>query len=205
MCALGAVSKIQVPQQISLETLASFHKFFQRLYTQCVSTTPQIDKHTLVDIPNELYSVLRALGFCTFVDKDGKEHTVRDSHGYPICNNWWEAFQTKRQEYHKSRHTHHTKNSECIDKALKASRAATQECEKNARIETTSPRSTQLIPASDRRLVTTEQTKGHTKKKESKPQPRRTTYVHPVYVSKKEFIKEPAKHDELFESANSTL
>ena len=99
MCALmaTAIARAQVQKSLAahlrlhseanevLFAMATFHKFYQQSYEQCVEQAGKdVDVHELVQVPELVHGILKALGFCTFWDGD-VERPLQDDEGRPIC------------------------------------------------------------------------------------------------------------------------
>lgn len=101
ICALAATVAARASMQKKLAThlsigldspealfaMSIFHKFYQRTFERCVNVQgSSADEHQLVMVPKLVYHMLRALGFCTFVDALGEERPLLDEKGRPICH-----------------------------------------------------------------------------------------------------------------------
>jgi hypothetical protein len=96
-----------------LFAMTTFHNFYNRTYERCVGSSENPDRHELVDVPPVVFVILRSLGFCAFEDSNGNEHTMRDSHGHPIC--WpWSSYESKLKKHEEKRNKHEGKVEELI-------------------------------------------------------------------------------------------
>jgi len=68
------------------------HKMYRKHFRACVEAQDGLNEHRLVRAPRAVFSLLKSLGFCTFTDAQGRQRTLRDDNGVPVCI--WERFRT---------------------------------------------------------------------------------------------------------------
>lgn len=83
---LAAHMSLRIDSPEALFAVTTFHKFYQESFEQCVvAQGAAADQHRLIEAPELIYHMLKALGFCTFVDEEGIERMRQDEQGRPIC------------------------------------------------------------------------------------------------------------------------
>ena len=70
--------------------LAELQRFVRERFEGCLrqQTPEELDAHALYEVPSDVYRVLRALGFCSFEDEQGRRRALHDGDGVPVCA-WW--------------------------------------------------------------------------------------------------------------------
>ena len=67
--------------------IARFREHFETAFQSCLARNKRhdLDAHELLEVPLELYALLRAMGFCTFLNADAHEMPLFDEDNVPVC------------------------------------------------------------------------------------------------------------------------